>query len=145
MKIYLAGSIAGGRKFEKNVEMISNTLEEMGHKIISKENVVKNVDKNKSKKLLSVRKYIVKRDVEWIKKSDLFIAEVSTYSHGVGYEHKTAEVLKKPILLLRDNSLKKEGYSAFLDGHSYKKLSFSFYDSNTIKKVLTKFIQKYEK
>jgi hypothetical protein len=145
MKIYLAGSIAGGRKFEKNLEMISGTLESMGHKIISKENVVKNVDKNKSKKLLSVRKYIVKRDIGWIKKSDLFIAEVSTYSHGVGYEHKTAEVLKKPILLLRDSSLKKEGYSPFLDGHLYKKLSFSFYSTSNIKKILEKFIKKYEK
>lgn len=145
MKIYLAGSIAGGREFENSVEMISDTLETMGHTIITKENVVKNNDKTKSKKLLSVRKYIVKRDLKWIKNSDLFIAEVSTYSHGVGYEHRCAEEFKKPILLLRHASLIKDSYSAFLDGHSYDKLGFSFYDSNNINKVLERFIKKYER
>ena len=145
MKIYLAGSIAGGREFESSIEMISNTLEEMGHTIVSKDNVVKNNNKAKSKKYLSGRKYIVKRDLGWIKKSDFFIAEVSTYSHGVGYEHRSAEGFNKPILLLRNSSLSKETYSAFLDGHSYDKFSFSFYDSNNIKKVLERFIKKYER
>jgi len=145
MKIYLAGSIAGGREFEKSIKLISDILEKMGHIIVTKDNVVNNNDKTKSKKLLSVRKYIVERDLNWLKNSDLFIAEVSTYSHGVGYEHRCAEELKKPILLLRHRSLTKETYSAFLDGHSYDKLSFSFYDSNNIKKILERFIKKYER
>jgi len=145
MKIYLAGSIAGGREFEKSIKLISDILEKMGHVIVTKDNVVNNNDKTKSKKLLSVRKYIVERDLNWLKNSDLFIAEVSTYSHGVGYEHRCAEELKKPILLLRHSSLIKETYSAFLDGHSYDKLSFSFYDSNNIKKILERFIKKYER
>jgi len=145
MKIYLAGSIAGGREFENSVGMISDTLEKLGHTIITKENVVKNIDKTKSKKLLSVRKYIVKRDLNWIKNCDLFIAEVSTYSHGVGYEHRCAEEFKKPILLLRHKSLSKDLHSAFLDGHSYNKLTFSFYDSDNIEKVLERFTKKYER
>ncbi|MFH1971183.1 MAG: nucleoside 2-deoxyribosyltransferase [Patescibacteria group bacterium] len=145
MKIYLAGSIAAGREFENSVKEISGILEEMGHTIVTKNNVVKNDDKTKSKKLLSVRKYIVKRDLNWLKNSDLFIAEVSTYSHGVGYEHRCAEEFNKPILMLRHSSLSKETYSAFLDGQSYDKLSFSFYDSGNIKKVLERFIKKYER
>lgn len=145
MKIYLAGSIAAGREFENSIQMISDVLEKMGHTIVTKDNVVKNNDKTKSKKLLSVRKYIVKRDLNWLKNSDLFIAEVSTYSHGVGYEHRCAEEFKKPILLLRHNSLIKKTYSAFLDGHSYKNLTFSFYDSGNIEKILERFIKKYER
>lgn len=145
MKIYLAGSIAAGREFEDSIKTISDSLEQMGHSIVTKENVVKNNDKTKSKKLLSVRKYIVKRDLNWLKNSDLFIAEVSTYSHGVGYEHRCAEEFNKPILLLRHSSLSKENYSAFIDGHSYDKLSFSFYDSSNIRKILEKFVKKYER
>lgn len=145
MKVYLAGSIAGGREYENSIQIISDILEDMGHTIITKDNVVKNNDKTKSKKLLSVRKYIVKRDLNWLKNSDLFIAEVSTYSHGVGYEHRCAEEFKKPILLLRHKSLSKEAYSAFLDGHSYDKFNFSFYDRNNIREVLEEFIKKYER
>lgn len=143
MKIYLAGSISAGREFENGIKIISDFLEQMGHTIITKENVVKNDDKTRSKKLLSVRKYIVKRDLNWLKNSDLFIAEFSTYSHGVGYEHRCAEEYKKPILLLRHNSLSRDNYSAFLDGHNYDKLSFSFYDKDNIKKILERFIKKY--
>ena len=145
MKIYLAGSIAGGREFKNSIKEISDILEKMGHAIITKDNVVNNNDKTKSKKLLSVRKYIVKRDLNWLKNSDLFIAEVSTYSHGVGYEHRCAEEFKKPILLLRHSSLSKETYSAFLDGYSHDKFSFSFYDSSNIEKILERFIKKYER
>ena len=102
-------------------------------------------DKFKNKKLLSVRKYIVKRDLNWLKNSDLFIAEVSVYSHGIGYEHRCAEEFKKPILMLRHSSLSKKTYSAFLDGSGYAKFSFSFYDSGNIKKILKRFIKKYER
>ncbi|MBU0998579.1 hypothetical protein KJ570_03560 [Patescibacteria group bacterium] len=145
MKIYLAGSIVAGREFENGIKVISNILEEMGHTIVTKDNVVNNNDKTKSKKLLSVRKYIVKRDLKWIKNCDLFIAEVSVYSHGIGYEHRCAEEFKKPILMLRHSSLSKDTYSAFLDGSGYSKFSFSFYDSGNIKKVLERFIKKYER
>lgn len=146
MKIYLAGSISGGRIFENNLLKISNILENMGHTVMTKDSVVKTNDLKKSNTLLlSFRKFIVKRDLKWIKNSDLFIAEVSTYSHGVGYEHRCAEEFKKPILLLRHASLQKERYSAFLDGQSYDKMNFSFYDSGNIKKVLERFIKKYER
>jgi len=145
MKIYLAGSMSASREFENGIRLISDNLEEMGHIIVTKSNVVQNNDKVKNKKLLSSRKYIVKRDQEWLKDSDLFIAEVSIYSHGVGYEHRYAEDCGKPILMLRHSSLKKDIYSAFLDGQNYDKMNFSFYDSGNIRKILERFIKKYER
>jgi|GEM_PF-10289 len=145
MKIYLAGSIAGGREFAKNLKVISDILEEKGHVVLTKDNVVENNDKKENKKLPTVRKFIFERDLKWLKECDLFIAETSTYSHGVGYEQRLAEEFGKPILILRDKSLSKISYSAFLDGTGYKKLSFSFYDNDNIKKVLEGFIKKYEK
>lgn len=146
MKIYFAGSISGGRNFENNLLMISKMLEKMGHTVMTKDNVVKTNDlKRNNSSSLSFRKYIVKRDLKWIETCDLFIAEVSTYSHGVGYEHRCAEEFKKPILLLRNNSLSKDRYTAFFDGSEYDKLTFSFYDSGNIEKILERFIKKYER
>lgn len=143
MKIYLAGSIAGGRKFEKNLQLISDELEKAGHKIMTKENVVNNELVTRKPRTLKDRKYIMKRDKSWIRKCDAFIAEVSTYSHGVGYEHAYAETQKKPLLLLRHKSLQGEKYSAFLDGTDYRKFTFKFYDEKNIGRILKEFFKKY--
>ncbi len=143
MKIYLAGSMAGGRQFEKNLYLIVEVLEELGHEVLTKKNVVQMLPMYSDIRNLKERKAAMKRDKAWIVKSDLFIAEVSTYSHGVGYEHAYAETLGKPVLLLRHKSLKGKKYSVFLDGTDYKKFTFAFYDSKNIKRVLTTFYKKF--
>jgi nucleoside 2-deoxyribosyltransferase len=143
IKIYLAGSMAAGRDFESGIKLISEKLEKLGCKIITKNNVVQN-NKNSIKPInLRNRKYIMKRDKKWLKSSDLVIAEVSQYSHGVGYEHAYAEFQGKPILLLRSKALIGQKYSAFLDGTDYKKLMFSFYDAKNLDQILGKFINRY--
>jgi thymidylate kinase len=95
--------------------------------------------KIKPKRTLNDRRIILKRDKKWIRECDAFIAEVSTYSHGVGYEHAYAESLGKPILFLRSKKLKGQKYSAFLDGTDYKKFMFSFYDEKNANRILKKF------
>jgi nucleoside 2-deoxyribosyltransferase len=40
---------------------------------------------------------IYHRDISWIKESDLVVAEISTPSHGVGYEIGYALVHQKPV------------------------------------------------
>jgi len=145
MKIYLAGSIAGGRDFEKGIKLISDVLEKMGHILMTKDNVVGNEFKKNPKRTLTDRRNVMKRDKKWIGECDAFIAEVSTYSHGVGYEHAYAESLEKPILFLRSSKLNGVNYSAFLDGTEYKKFMFSFYDERNIDEILNKYFQKYFK
>lgn len=144
-KIYLAGSMAGGRKFEKNLELICNALEKLNCKVLTKDNVVRNELERKQPRTLRIRKEIMTRDKKWIRNSDLFIAEVSQYSHGVGFETCYAEVNKKPVLLLRDLILKSKTYSAFLDGSNYRKFQFSFYNSANIEKILKSFLNEYVK
>ena len=142
-KIYLAGSMAGGRKFENNLKLISNILEKLNCEVLTKRNVVENERKLTTPRTLKDRKNIMTRDKRWIRNSDLFIAEVSQYSHGVGFEHCYAELNNRPILLLRHSSLKEKSYSAFIDGTNYKKFQFKFYNENTIEKILKTFIEKY--
>ncbi len=45
-------------------------------------------------------KYIHDRDVEWLERSDFFVAEVTVPSLGVGYEVAKAQELGKPTLCL---------------------------------------------
>ena len=95
MKIYFACSITGGRAFEEIYQVIVNALEAAGHhiptshlarsEVMGMEKIVTPVD-------------VYTRDIAWINESDLLIAEVSTPSHGVGYEIAYALSISKPVL-----------------------------------------------
>lgn len=144
-RVYLAGSIAGGRDFAENIKMISDSIESLGHKVVTKATTVNTSKKFTNASTLSTRRNIVKRDKRWLRGSDFVVQEVSQYSHGVGYEHAYAESQNKPILMLRHKSLEGQRYSAFLDGTDFKNFQFSFYDETNLKSILEKFFKKYAK
>jgi hypothetical protein len=95
MQIYFACSLTGGREFEgfygqivqhllaKGVRVPTAHLADPG--VMALERVVDPVE-------------VYERDVAWIRESDALIAEVSTPSHGVGYEIGYALSLGKPVL-----------------------------------------------
>ncbi len=97
MKIYFACSISGGRKDEKAYQYLVKVLTGMGIDVPTAhiaETGVEEVDAREEPG------DIYDRDVNWIQESDLLIAEVSTPSHGVGYEIGYALDLEKPVLCL---------------------------------------------
>ena len=97
MKIYFACSISGGRKDEKAYQYMVQVLIGMGIDVPTAhiaETGIEEVD------ALEEPRDIFNRDVNWIQESDLLIAEVSTPSHGVGYEIGYALDLDKPVLSL---------------------------------------------
>jgi nucleoside 2-deoxyribosyltransferase len=94
MNIYFSCSITGGRTEEKTYQKIVQALEEAGHvvptahltssRVMDLENEVDPVD-------------TYHRDMNWIREADALVAEVSTPSHGVGYEIATALNQGKPV------------------------------------------------
>ena len=94
MQIYFSCSITGGRNEEKTYQKIVATLEEEGYsvptahlstpQVMELEAVVDPVD-------------TYQRDMQWLQEADAVVAEVSTPSHGVGYEIATALQLRKPV------------------------------------------------
>jgi nucleoside 2-deoxyribosyltransferase len=97
MKIYFACSISGGRKDEKAYQYLVRVLEEMGMEVPTAhiaETGIEIIDGQENPR------DIYQRDVNWIEESDLLVAEVSTPSHGVGYEIGYALFLGKPVICL---------------------------------------------
>lgn len=97
MKIYFACSISGGRKDEIAYQYMVQVLIGMGIDVPTAhiaETGVEEVDAREEPR------DIYNRDVNWIRESDLLVAEVSTPSHGVGYEIGYALDLDKPVLCL---------------------------------------------
>jgi nucleoside 2-deoxyribosyltransferase len=95
MNIYFACSITGGRQFEAIYQAITQALLENGHAVptahLAEANVI-------NQEAIIEPRQIYTRDIHWIDACDALIAEVSTPSHGVGYEVAYALSIGKPVL-----------------------------------------------
>lgn len=95
MNIYFSCSITGGRDDEQVYQALVNTLIEQGHYIptahLSQANILELEN-------VTTPREVYERDIKWINDCDSLIAEVSTPSHGVGYEIALALFQNKPVL-----------------------------------------------
>ena len=97
MNIYFSCSITGGRNEEAIYQALVRELLALGHEVptahlsspdvMLMETVVDPVE-------------IFERDMAWLRGCDAVVAEVSSPSHGVGYEVAYALSLGKPVLCL---------------------------------------------
>jgi 2'-deoxynucleoside 5'-phosphate N-hydrolase len=123
MNIYFACSITGGREFESVYQVITHALAEDNHQVptahlagtgvVSLEAAIDPVE-------------VYHRDTNWIRGSDVLIAEVSAPSHGVGYEIGYALGLGKRVLALYQQGRK---ISKMISGNPDPNLLVRAYDS----------------
>lgn len=139
MKIYFAGSIRGGRGdvgwYEEIIKILKTygqvLTEHVGRRTITKFGETK-INENKK----------FKRDLQYLKKSDLLVAEVSTPSLGVGYEIAQANFLNKPVLcLFRPRKNKK--LSTMIIGNN-KLIIREYRNIKELKKIIDSFFAKYK-
>ena len=101
MNIYFAGSIRGGRDDIQSYSGLIAHLKQFGTILtehVGDELLLQEFDGNKPDQ------EIHDRDMEWLLSSDVFIAEVTTPSLGVGYEIGRAIEAGKRILCLHKKS-----------------------------------------
>jgi hypothetical protein len=123
MKVYFACSISGGRKDEKIYQKIVQTLLSLGINVPTAhiaETGVEEID------ALEEALDIYHRDVQWINESDLLIAEVTTPSHGVGYEIGYALNQGMPVLCIYNQ---KAVVSKMITGNPHPLLSVYSYQN----------------
>jgi 2'-deoxynucleoside 5'-phosphate N-hydrolase len=83
VKIYFGFTVAGDRSSLEIARRIVAYLEERGHEVLTRHLV----DDNAAKLDRSVTpQHVYERDMRWLEQSDLFIAEVSGSSFGLGFE-----------------------------------------------------------
>jgi 2'-deoxynucleoside 5'-phosphate N-hydrolase len=95
LKIYFACSITGGREFEPIFQALVNSMLADGHEVPTAHLAESSV---RELELIIQPKEVYHRDVAWIREADALVAEISTPSHGVGYEIGFALGLGKPVL-----------------------------------------------
>lgn len=98
LNIYFAGPIRGGRDDAENCHRIIVLLNRYGDVLTEH---VGDVDLTSDGENDLTDEQIYERDMDWIDEADCLVAEVSSPSHGVGYEIRSAEYADMPVLCLR--------------------------------------------
>ncbi|AKB53451.1 MULTISPECIES: nucleoside 2-deoxyribosyltransferase [Methanosarcina] len=135
-KIFLSGSIRGGRQLLETYRFMFDTLEEAGAEVLSWHVADPELEKTEMK---MTEEEIYARDMGLLVKSDALIAEVTVPSTGVGYEICRALVQGIPVLCLYSPGA---AVSAMVLGNPNHLLEARAYlDKTSLKKIITEFIQ----
>lgn len=115
INIYFAGSIRGGRNDQALYLKIIDHLKQYGTVLTEH---VGDAKLTASGETGPSDVFIYERDMDWLRSSEIVVAEVTTPSLGVGYELGMAEALgKKVVCLYRQQEGKR--LSAMLGGNRY--------------------------
>lgn len=134
MRIYCAGAIKGDITYQKYYKWIVDYLYEKNHVAYSE------LNKELFTNLTLTDREIFTRDIQWLKESELMIAEISGPSLGVGFEISFAlYVLNIPVLALFQPAVTK--VSAMITGCTSDLLTVQSYSSyDELKEYIDKFI-----
>ncbi|KAM9344935.1 5-hydroxymethyl-dUMP N-hydrolase [Symphorus nematophorus] len=99
MKVYFCGSIRGGRDDVEVYRKIVSKLQTYGTVLTEHVSSTELTDKGEDAAAAGDR-FIHDRDVDWLRQSDVVVAEVTQPSLGVGYELGRAVDMKKKIFCL---------------------------------------------
>ena len=83
MKIYFGFTVAGDRSTLETARSMVRCLEDLGHEVLTRHLV--SDDARAADRLLGPQA-VYERDMAWLEECDLFIAEVSGSSFGLGFE-----------------------------------------------------------
>jgi len=136
MKIYFAGSIRGGRDDAALYCQIIALLAQYGE--VLTEHVGDTGLPSDGEEGIS-DEAVCERDIGWLAQADVIVAEVTTPSHGVGYEIARAEALGKPILCLHRPAAGRR-LSAMLAGNPAVRCE-TYEDAEELRPILERFLR----
>ena len=121
MKIYFGCSITGGRQDEAVYRQLVGFLLAEGHEVPTAH--LSGPDAIAREALIPPRE-VYDRDLGWITGCDALVAEVSTPSHGVGYEIAVALGMGKPAICCYQQGRR---VSKMITGNSHPRLRLLAY------------------
>jgi 2'-deoxynucleoside 5'-phosphate N-hydrolase len=137
MIVYCAAPIKGDQKFHNYCLDIIKQVSFLGHTALSELNA------EFKPAVLLTDKEIFSRDIKWIDKSEIVIAEVSGPSIGVGFEIAYS-IYKKKIPVLALVSSEAKDISAMIMGCHSEFLKIKKYsDTEDLKKAVSSFIKNF--
>jgi nucleoside 2-deoxyribosyltransferase len=121
MNIYFSCSVTGGRADQQVYKAIVDHLLINGHEVptahLSDDDIM-------ALEAMAKPQDVYQRDIDWVNGCDVLIAEVSTPSHGVGYEIALALSLGKQVLCCYHKSRR---VSKMITGNTHSTLKVAPY------------------
>ena len=137
MNIYFACSITGGRQEQRVYQVIVDTLLRDGHVVPTAH--LSGSDVMALEEIVDPLE-VFTRDIEWIEGCQALIAEVSTPSHGVGFEISYALSKNKSVLCLHQQDKR---VSKMLTGNNNPNIQIvSYQHPDQIPLILNDFLAK---
>lgn len=103
MKLYFSCSITGGRTDQPIYVELVRALQTAGHLVLTAHFAAASMHEDSIEEAPTV----YQRDMAWLQECEAVIAEVSTPSHGVGYEIAYALLmLQRPVLCLHRTTVR---------------------------------------
>ena len=121
MNIYFSCSLTGGRQDQAVYAALVDAMLKDGHLVPTAH--LSSPDVMEQEAVVNPQD-VYKRDVAWVEGCDAVIAEVSTPSHGVGFEIAMACWLGKPVLCCYQEGKK---VSKMILGNTYPNLKTTSY------------------
>lgn len=135
-RIFLSGSIRGGRQLLETYRFMYDALEEAGAEVLSWHVADPALEETESK---MTEQEIYARDLGLLEKSDALIAEVTVPSTGVGYEICRALARKIPVLCLQ---MPDTAVSAMVLGNPDPLIEIRTYpDREVLKEIIVEFVR----
>ncbi len=97
MDVYFSCSLTGGRQDQPVYAALVQHLEGLGHRVLTAHLADPEVMAQDARLDAAT---VYARDLAWLEACDVLVAEVTTPSHGVGFELAHARALGKPVLCL---------------------------------------------
>jgi len=139
MKIYFSATITEDKKFKDFYKHIIDTLRRNGHQVLEYGS-----DKIEPKTLLNRDevdiKKIYKELDEYLKQADVYIAEISLPSVGIGYEISQAISTRKPVLTLSYEETEFQPL-ATIEGNKSRYLRHEVYNEKNLERILDDFLK----
>ena len=116
MKIYFGFTVAGSRSSLEAAKRIVGALETMGHEVLTSHLVRE--DAWEADRSVAPQE-IFARDMKWLDQCDLFVAEVSGSSFGLGFEtgYLLGATTKRTILFFQREA--ERGISLLITGNTH--------------------------
>lgn len=126
MKIYFGFTVAGDRSSIDTARRVVQLLEERGHEVLTRHLVDDNA--READRAIGAQD-VFRRDMAWLAECDVFIAEVSGSSFGLGFEagYLLGATHKKVMLLYRREAEAK--VSLLISGNTHANCRLLAYQS----------------
>lgn len=138
MKVYFSATITDSTESRERYKKIIDLLKKSGHKVFEYEQ-----DKLTPKDLANRSEESIQKAYKLLsdklKGSDIYIADVTYQSVGIGYEISQAIMERKPVLVLSHESAG-ETPMATIQGQNNKFINYAEYNNDTLEKITNGFI-----